>query len=104
MVRDAVTGSRHGSREAVHFLYTRYAPEVHSGVRKLVADDRTAQDVTESVFRELVHLVGGYEPRHEPFVSWLVGVARDVAQEGLEGRPFPRSAHLQPASSPRRHP
>lgn len=87
-----MTGSRHGSREAVHFLYARYAPEVHSGVRELVADDRTAQAVTESVFCELVQLVGAYEPRREPFASWLIGVARDAAREGQAGRPFSRSA------------
>lgn len=88
----------------MHFLYTRYAPEVHSGVRELVPDDREAQAVTESVFRELVGLVDGYEPGREPFAAWLVGVAREVAEERSEGRPFPRSARLRLADSPlRRH-
>ncbi len=64
----------------MHFLYTRYGPEIGSGVRELVADDRAAQAVTESVFRELVNLVDDYEPEREPFVSWLLGVSEEVAR------------------------
>jgi hypothetical protein len=101
-VREAVTLSRQGSREAVHFLYTRYAPDVHSGVRDLVRDDREAQAVTESVFRELVGLVDGYEPSREPFGSWLLSVARDAAQEHAAGRPFPRNSRLRLVGSPLR--
>jgi hypothetical protein len=93
-----VTGSRRGSREAVHFLYVRYAPEVHSGVRELVPDEREAQAITESVFGDLVDLVDGYEPRREPFAAWLVGVARELAAERSQGRPFRRSSYSRPPS------
>ena len=97
-----MTGSRSGSREAVHFLYARYAPEVHSGVRELVPDDREAQAVTESVFRELVDLVDDYEPGREPFGPWLLGIARGVAQERSANGPFSRSARQRLAGSPQR--
>jgi hypothetical protein len=76
LVRDAVVQARRGNWEAVHFLYVRYAPDVCAGVRDLVPGDREAQDVAESVFRELVALVEDYEAPDEPFVSWLLGIAR----------------------------
>lgn len=95
LVHKAVTLSRLGSREAAHFLYTRYGPEVHSGVRDLVRDDREAQAVTECVFRDLVSLVCGYESCREPFADWLLGVAQDVAQERAEDPSFPRNSRIR---------
>jgi DNA-directed RNA polymerase specialized sigma24 family protein len=77
IVKAAITRSRQGDGEAVHFLYARYASAVHAGVRDLVTGDSQAQDVAESVFGQLAELVQGYEPQEQSFVEWLVGVARE---------------------------
>jgi hypothetical protein len=76
LVSEAISRSRRGDMEAVHFLYVRYASEIQAGIRDLVAGEREAQNVTESMFGQLTELMGGYESREQPFAQWLIGVAR----------------------------
>jgi RNA polymerase sigma-70 factor (ECF subfamily) len=79
MVSLAVKRAREGDREALGFLYARYADNVYGYVLSIVRDHHQAEDITQQVFAKLVRAVGKYEEREVSFLAWIVRVARNVA-------------------------
>jgi RNA polymerase sigma-70 factor (ECF subfamily) len=82
-VSQAVKRAQLGDREALGFLYTRYADNVHGYVRSIVHDSHEAEDVTQQVFAKLINVIGKYEERDVPFFAWVLRVARNVAVDHL---------------------
>jgi RNA polymerase sigma-70 factor (ECF subfamily) len=82
-VSQAVRRAQLGDREALGFLYTRYADSIHGYVRSIVHDPHEAEDVTQQVFAKLIHVIGKYEERDVPFFAWVLRVARNVAVDHL---------------------
>ena len=66
LVRKAVRRAQRGDVEALHFLYLRYAPDVLCCVRKLVRDDREAEEITLDVFQGLIGLMERHEVGRAP--------------------------------------
>jgi RNA polymerase sigma-70 factor, ECF subfamily len=82
-VSQAVRRAQAGDREALGFLYTCYADNVHGYVRSIVHDPHEAEDVTQQVFAKLIHVIGKYEERDVPFFAWVLRVARNLAVDHL---------------------
>jgi RNA polymerase sigma-70 factor (ECF subfamily) len=82
-VSQAVRRAQLGDREALGFLYARYADNVHGYVRSIVHDSHEAEDVTQQVFAKLIHVIGKYEQRDVPFLAWVLRVARNLAVDHL---------------------
>jgi RNA polymerase sigma-70 factor (ECF subfamily) len=90
LVKKAIAGAKDGSRDALHFLYVRYAPEVQRMVRMMVNDQHEAEDITQCVFLKLMSSIRRYEEREVPFSAWIVRVARNAAFDHLRTRrPMP---------------
>jgi RNA polymerase sigma-70 factor, ECF subfamily len=85
-VAQAVRRAQLGDREALGFLYARYADSVHGYVRSIVLDQHEAEDVTQQVFAKLIHVIGKYEQRDVPFFAWMLRVARNLALDHLRRR------------------
>jgi RNA polymerase sigma-70 factor, ECF subfamily len=86
LVAQAVTRAKTGDREAVRFLYMRYADNVYGYVRSIVRDHHEAEDVTQHVFAKLMTVLPKYEPREVPFSAWILRVARNVALDHMRQR------------------
>lgn len=82
-VAAAVKRAQMGDREALGFLYARYADNVHGYVQSIVHDSHEAEDVTQQVFAKLIHVIGKYEERDVPFFAWVLRVARNLALDHL---------------------
>ena len=78
-VAQAVARAKQGDREALRFLYVRYADHVYGYVASIVRDDYEAEDVTQHLFAKLMTALPKYEPREVPFSAWILRVARNVA-------------------------
>ena len=78
-VARAVARAKEGDREAIRYLYLRYADNVYGYVRSIVRDDHEAEDLTQHVFAKLITVIGKYEPRSVPFSAWILRVARNSA-------------------------
>lgn len=78
-VADAVMQAKVGDREALAFLYHRYADSVFGYVSSIVREEHEAEDVTQQVFLKLMNSLHNYEPRQVPFAAWIVRVARNAA-------------------------
>jgi RNA polymerase sigma-70 factor (ECF subfamily) len=82
-VSQAVSRAQEGDREALGFLYARYADDVYGYVRSIVRDQHEAEDVTQQVFAKLIRVIGKYEEREVPFFAWVLRVARNLAVDHL---------------------
>src|SRR3978361_2206961 len=78
VVLRAVARAKQGDREAVRFLYLRYADNVYGYVRTIMRDHHDAEDVTQQVFAKLLTSISKYEPRGVPFVAWLLRMSHNV--------------------------
>jgi RNA polymerase sigma-70 factor (ECF subfamily) len=89
-VNQAVLQAKQGDREALRYLYVRYADHVYGYVSSIVRDDYEAEDVTQHVFAKLMTKLEKYEPREVPFSAWIIRVARNVAVDHIrQRRPIP---------------
>jgi RNA polymerase sigma-70 factor (ECF subfamily) len=75
----AVAQARLGDREALRFLYVRYADSVYGYVESLVHDQHEAEDITQQVFAKLMSILVKYEQREASFLSWILTVSRHLA-------------------------
>jgi RNA polymerase sigma-70 factor (ECF subfamily) len=83
LVSLAVERAQEGDRDALQFLYIRYADEVRRYVMSIVGDRHEAEDITQGVFLKLMKVIDSYTERNVPFVGWLRRVARNAALDHL---------------------
>lgn len=83
IVARAVISAQDGDREAVRYLYIRYAERVFSYVCTIVRDEHEAEDVTQHVFAKLMTTLPRYEPQRAPFAAWILRIARNLALDHL---------------------
>jgi RNA polymerase sigma-70 factor (ECF subfamily) len=89
-VATAVARAKQGDREALRYLYVQYADNVYGYVASIVKDEHEAEDVTQLVFAKLMMVIGKYEQRQVPFMSWLLRLAHNAALDHLRRRlPMP---------------
>jgi RNA polymerase sigma-70 factor (ECF subfamily) len=86
LVIRAVARAKQGDRDAVRFLYLRYADNVYGYVRTIVRDHHDAEDVTQQVFAKLMTAISKYEQRDVPFVAWLLRMSHNVAVDVVRVR------------------
>ena len=86
LVSRAVARAQQGDRDAIRFLYLRYADNVFGYVRTIVRDHHDAEDVTQQVFAKLITAIVKYEPRGVPFVAWLLRMSHNVAVDAVRAR------------------
>jgi RNA polymerase sigma-70 factor (ECF subfamily) len=86
LVSRAIRRAQEGDREALGFLYARYADNVCGYVRSIVHDQHEAEDITQQVFAKLIHVIGKYEERDVPFFAWILRVSRNVAVDHIRRR------------------
>jgi RNA polymerase sigma-70 factor, ECF subfamily len=79
----AIAQAKKGDREALRFLYLRYADNVYGYVSSIVRDPYEAEDVTQHVFAKLMTALPKYEEGRAPFSAWILRVARNVAVDHL---------------------
>jgi RNA polymerase sigma-70 factor (ECF subfamily) len=81
LVSQAVERARAGDRDALRFLYARYADDVCGYVYAIVSDHHEARTVTRRVFADLRRLIDRHDERDTPFPIWIRQIARAAAAE-----------------------
>jgi RNA polymerase sigma-70 factor, ECF subfamily len=96
LVSKAIKRAQGGDRDALGFLYARYADNIYGYVRSIVHDHHEAEDITQHVFTKLMRVIGKYEERDVPFFAWALRVARNVTMDYI------RSERLVPVEEVRK--
>src|SRR3954447_15349765 len=81
-----VASAKHGDRQAVRWLYSRYAAAVRLYVGSLLRDSDAVEDVVQTTFLKVITRIDRYEAREVPFEAWLLRVARNAAFDELRRR------------------
>ena len=74
---ELVAQAKAGDVEAFGELYERYLDPIYRYIRTRVAEDQTAEDLTEMVFLRTFERLDRYQERGHPFSSFLYRVARN---------------------------
>jgi RNA polymerase sigma-70 factor (ECF subfamily) len=85
-VTRAIARAQAGDKDAIHFLYVRFADDVFGYVSSIVHDSHEAEDITQNVFAKLATSIRKYEPRAVPFTAWILRVSRNAALDHLRAR------------------
>jgi RNA polymerase sigma-70 factor, ECF subfamily len=78
-LQGAIARAKAGDREAVRYLYLRFAGNVYGYARSIVRDEHDAEDITQQVFTRMMTALAGYEDRGVPFSAWLLRIAHNMA-------------------------
>jgi RNA polymerase sigma-70 factor (ECF subfamily) len=81
LVSQAIKRAQAGDKDALGFLYARYADNIYGYVRSIVHNHHEAEDITQHVFAKLMRVIGKYEERDVPFFAWALRVARNVTMD-----------------------
>jgi RNA polymerase sigma-70 factor (ECF subfamily) len=82
----AVHRAREGDRDALTFLYVRYADNIFGYVRSIVRNEHDAEDITQQLFVKLPSALSRYELHSVPFSAWILRVARNLALDHVRAR------------------
>jgi RNA polymerase sigma-70 factor, ECF subfamily len=96
LVSLAIKRAQAGDRDALGFLYARYADNIYGYVRSIVHNHHEAEDITQHVFAKLMRVIDKYEERDVPFFAWALRVARNVTMDHI------RSERLVPVEEVRK--
>jgi RNA polymerase sigma-70 factor (ECF subfamily) len=86
LTAQAVQRAQLGDRDAMRYLYVRYADNVFGYVRSIVHDEHDAEDVTQQIFAKMMVVIDRYEQRAMPFSAWILRVAHNVAIDHVRAR------------------
>lgn len=86
LVSRAVRAARDGDRDALRYLYVRFADNIYGYVCSIVRDEHEAEDITQQVFTKLTAILPNYQEREVPFSAWILRVARNMALDHLRQR------------------
>ena len=73
-------------RGALRFLYVRFADDVCNYIQTIVGDRHAAEDITQTLFSQLLRKMQHYESREVPFKGWLLRVAHNAAVDHVRAR------------------
>ena len=84
LVQRAVQRASEGDREALHFLYVRFGPDLNRYASSIVGGPRETDGIVQSVFARLATGTRAYGC--PPFTTWILREVRNAAIDHMRGR------------------
>jgi len=75
-----------GDSAALEVLYDRYNRVVYSFAIRMLADVRSAEELTQEVFLRLWRQGGSYQPGRGAFLTWLLSITHNMAIDEIRRR------------------
>jgi RNA polymerase sigma-70 factor (ECF subfamily) len=79
----AAAAAAAGDRQALAYLYIRYARDVRAYARWIVRDEHEAEDIAQHVFLKLMTVLPKYDPARARFEAWILRITRNAAIDHL---------------------
>lgn len=77
---------RQRDRDGFSYLYRHYAGALFGVIKKVIADDETAQDVLQEAFVKIWNGLDRYEASKGRLYTWMLNIARNAAIDKLRSR------------------
>src|SRR5690606_9178253 len=68
-----------GDKKAIHLLYENYSDALYGVIKKIIADDDTAQDVLQESFVKIWRYSKKYDATKAKLFTWLYRIAYNTA-------------------------
>jgi len=100
LVSRAIARAKSGDRDAIRFLYVRYADNVYGYAKSLLRDEHEAEDVTQQVFAKLITAIRKYEQRETPFTAWILRVTYNLTIDTMRRQRMVPCEEIHAAGEP----
>lgn len=77
--KEIVSLLQRGDKKAIHLLYENYADALYGVIRKIIADEDTAQDVLQETFVKIWRYSKKYDASKAKLFTWLYRIAYNAA-------------------------
>ncbi|WP_372753954.1 RNA polymerase sigma factor [Mariniflexile sp.] len=77
--KEIVTLLERGDKKAITLLYDNYADSLYGVIKKIIADDDTAQDVLQESFIKIWRYAKKYDSDKAKLFTWLYRIAYNTA-------------------------
>ncbi|MFD0989684.1 RNA polymerase sigma factor [Mariniflexile jejuense] len=77
--KEIVTLLERGDKKAITLLYDNYADALYGVIKKIIADDDTAQDVLQESFIKIWRYAKKYDASKAKLFTWLYRIAYNTA-------------------------
>ncbi len=74
------------SRQGFDYLYKQYSGALYGIVRKVIADEQTAQDVLQEVFVKIWNNIDKFDPAKGRLYTWMLNLARNASIDKLRSK------------------
>lgn len=74
------------SRQSFDYLYKQYSGALYGVVRKVIADEQTAQDVLQEAFVKIWNNIDKFEPAKGRLYTWMLNLTRNTAIDKLRSK------------------
>lgn len=74
------------SREGFNYVYKQYSAALFGIIKKVVADENTAQDVLQEAFVKIYKNVEKYDATKGRLYTWMLNIARNTAIDKLRSK------------------
>src|SRR5690606_10921780 len=73
-------------REAFNYLYANYSTVLFGVIKRVVADDETAQDILQESFVKIWSNISKYDPTKGRLYTWMINATRNTTIDKLRSR------------------
>ncbi len=74
------------SRDAFNYLYENYSAVIFGVIKRVIADEQTAQDVMQEVFVKIWNNIGQFSPEKGRIYTWMINIARNASIDKLRSK------------------
>jgi RNA polymerase sigma factor (sigma-70 family) len=68
------------------YLYSSYAAVLFGTIKRIIADEETANDVLQEVFVKIWNNIDQYDPAKARIYTWMMNISRNAAIDKLRSR------------------
>ena len=84
--KQIVTLLQNSDKKAISLLYENYADALFGVIKKIIADDDTAQDVLQESFVKIWRYAKKYDPSKARLFTWLYRIAYNTAIDKIRSQ------------------
>ena len=79
-----IAAAKEGNTEAWGILYDKYAKTLYGIIYKTINNEDVSELVLQKCFLTIVSTIQNYNSSNERFLTWMLAIARNIANETLD--------------------
>ena len=85
--QDLLVSIQNGSKQDFGVLYDKYSPYLLGAIKRIVENDKLAEDVLLKSFLQIWARIGNYTTSNGSLLLWMIQIAKREAIENVQPKP-----------------